>query len=56
MMDNPLNVMTTLIGIGMLLLCVGYTKRDNDAGVAAMGLGVLTMLSSLLYRLYLAMH
>ena len=54
MMDNPLNVMTALISVGMLLLAGGYTRRDSDAGVAALGVGVLVMLSSLFYRLYLA--
>jgi hypothetical protein len=54
MMDNPLNVMTALIAAGMLLLCVGYTRRDSTAGVAVLAAGVLVMLSSLFYRLYLA--
>ncbi|HEY8331124.1 hypothetical protein D3C81_1565580 [compost metagenome] len=54
MMDNPLNVMTALIGIGMLMLGVGYTQRASDAGVAVLAIGVLVMLSSLVYRLYLA--
>ena len=54
MMDNPLNVMTALISIGMLMLGVGYTKRASDAGVAVLAVGVLVMLSSLFYRLYLA--
>ncbi|SDS56101.1 hypothetical protein [Pseudomonas oryzae] len=54
MMDNPLNVMTALVAFGMLLLGVGYNRRDSDAGVALMAGGVLVMLSSLFYRLYLA--
>ncbi len=54
MMDNPLNVMTALIALGMLLLGVGYTARDSDIGVGLLALGVLVMLSSLFYRLYLA--
>ncbi|MBV2132908.1 hypothetical protein KRX52_08855 [Pseudomonas sp. MAP12] len=54
MMDNPLNVMTALISLGMLMLGVGYTKRASDAGVAVLAIGVLVMLSSLFYRLYLA--
>ena len=54
MMDNPLNVMTALIAFGMLLLGVGYSKRASDAGVAVLAIGVLVMLSSLFYRLYLA--
>lgn len=56
MMNNPLNVMTALIAVGMLLLGVGYTKRESNAGVAVLALGVLVMLSSLAYRLYLALH
>lgn len=54
MMDNPLNVMTALIAIGMLLLGVGYSRRDSEAGVVVLAIGVLVMLSSLAYRLYLA--
>jgi len=56
MIDNPLNVMTALISLGMLLLGVGYTKRASDAGVALLAVGVLVMLSSLAYRLYLALN
>lgn len=56
MIDNPLNVMTALISLGMLLLGVGYSKRDSDAGVAVLAIGVLVMLSSLAYRLYLALN
>ncbi|MNW10698.1 hypothetical protein D3C71_2079660 [compost metagenome] len=54
MMDNPLNVMTALISVGMLMLAGGYSQRESDAGVAVLGLGMLVMLSSLFYRLYLA--
>jgi hypothetical protein len=56
MMDNPLNVMTALIASGMLLLGIGYTRRESDAGVAVLAIGVLVMLSSLAYRLYLALN
>lgn len=54
MMAEPLNVMTALIGSGMLLMGVGYSQRENDAGVGLLAVGVLVMLSSLFYRLYLA--
>jgi len=54
MMTEPLNVMTALIGSGMLLLGVGYSRRESDAGVGLLAVGVLVMLSSLFYRLYLA--
>lgn len=53
-MDNPLNVMTALVAFGMLLLGIGYHRRESEAGVAVLASGVLVMLSSLFYRLYLA--
>ena len=56
MMSNPLNVMTVLIAVGMLLLGVGYTQRQSSAGVGLLGAGIVVMLSSLLYRLYLALY
>ncbi|MCL7462539.1 hypothetical protein [Pseudomonas sp. NW5] len=56
MMDNPLNVMTALILLGMLLLGTGYARRASDAGVVVMAIGVLVMLSSLAYRLFLALN
>jgi hypothetical protein len=54
MMDNPLNVMTALISVGMLMLAGGYSQRESNAGVGLLAVGVLVMLSSLFYRLYLA--
>jgi hypothetical protein len=56
MTDNPLNVMSALIILGMLLLGIGYSRREQDAGVLILAAGVLVMLSSLAYRLYLALN
>ena len=56
MMAEPLNVMTALIGSAMLLMGVGYTQRQSNVGAGLLGAGILLMLSSLLYRLYLALY
>lgn len=53
-MDNPLNVMTGIIVLSMIVLIVGYTWRDKAWGPVVVLLGILAMMSSLTYRIVLA--
>ena len=53
-MDNPLNIMTSIIVLSMIVLIVGYTWRDKAWGPLVVLLGILTMMSSLTYRIVLA--
>lgn len=53
-MDNPLNVMTTLIIIGMFCLVFGYNWRAQSWGIALLMFGMLCMFSSVAYRVSLA--
>ncbi len=53
-MDNPLNVMTSIIVLSMIVLIVGYTWRDKAWGPVVVLLGILAMMSSLSYRIVLA--
>ncbi|MCK9236851.1 MAG: hypothetical protein M0Q29_05525 [Thiopseudomonas sp.] len=53
-MDNPLNIMTSIIVLSMIVLIVGYTWRDKAWGPVVVLLGILTMMSSLSYRIVLA--
>lgn len=53
-MDNPLNVMTTLITIGIFLLAFGYGWRERSWGIALLMLGMLCMFGSIVYRVNLA--
>lgn len=53
-MDNPLNIMTSIIVLSMIVLIVGYTWRDEAWGPLVVLLGILTMMSSLTYRIVLA--
>lgn len=54
-MHNPLNVMTLLIIVSMIMLVFGFTWRDKHWGPVIMLVGVLSMLSSLIYRIVLAL-
>lgn len=54
-MDNPLNVMTFIIIASMVILVFGYTWRHKHWGPVIILLGVLSMLSSILYRIVLAL-
>lgn len=54
-MNNPLNVMTLLIIVSMIIMIFGFTWRHKDWGPVIMLVGVLSMLSSLIYRIVLAL-
>ncbi|NLC10388.1 MAG: hypothetical protein GX782_10575 [Gammaproteobacteria bacterium] len=53
-MDNPINVMTSIIILSMIVMTVGYTWRDKAWGPAILLLGILAMMSSISYRIVLA--
>lgn len=55
-MDNPLNVMTTLIIIGMFCLAFGYNWRARPWGITLLMFGMLCMFGSIVYRVSLAIH
>lgn len=55
-MDNPLNIMTGIIILSMIILVVGYTWRDTAWGPAVVMLGILSIMSSLSYRIVLALQ
>ncbi len=54
-MNNPLNVMTLLIILSMIILVFGYTWRHKHWGPVIMLVGVLSMMSSIIYRIVLAL-
>lgn len=54
-MDNPLNVMTFLIIASMVVLVLGFTWRHKSWGPIIILLGVLSMMSSIVYRIVLAL-
>jgi len=53
-MDNPLNVMTGIIILSMVVLVLGFTWRDKAWGPVVVLIGILTMMSSITYRIVLA--
>lgn len=55
-MDNPLNVMTALIILGMVLLTVGYSWREKGIGIFLMMVGMVNMFGAIVYRIYLALY
>ena len=46
----------SLIVTGFILLCVGFNYRDRDWGVGLLGLGVLTMFSTLAFKMYITFY
>lgn len=53
---NPLNLMTALIILSMIILVVGFTYRNRAWGPILVLVGILSMMSSLAYRIALALH
>ncbi|KAF1052445.1 MAG: hypothetical protein GAK43_01924 [Stenotrophomonas maltophilia] len=51
---DSLHVTLTVVIIGMGLLGTGFTLRERPLGLLLMWIGVLTMLSIISYRIYLA--
>ena len=54
-MDNPLNIMTLLIIVSMVILVFGFTWRHKDWGPVIILIGVISMMSSIVYRIVLAL-
>lgn len=51
---NSLLVTLSVIIFGMFMLGIGFTIRERGIGVFLMWVGVLSMLSIITYRIYLA--
>lgn len=53
---DPTSVFVTIaiIVFGMFMLGIGFTLRRSGIGVVLMWIGVLSMLSIITYRIYLA--
>ncbi|SDI19169.1 hypothetical protein [Pseudomonas panipatensis] len=52
-MDSFLVTLAVII-FGMFMLGIGFTIRERSSGVLLMWIGVLSMLSVISYRIYLA--
>jgi len=55
-MYNPLNIMTALIIVSMIILVLGFTWRYRAWGPILVLIGILSMMSSIAYRIALALH
>lgn len=42
-----------MIGLGFLLLMVGYSRRERDSGVLVMAAGIVVMLATISYKIYI---
>lgn len=51
---NSVVVTLAVIIFGMLMLGIGFTLRSRGLGLFLMWIGVLSMLSIITYRIYLA--
>jgi|APHig6443717817_1056837.scaffolds.fasta_scaffold07371_4 hypothetical protein len=54
--SSILHVMLGLLFTGFLLMGVGFSFRDHNWGIALLTLGSFTMLGTIGYRMYLALH
>jgi 1,4-dihydroxy-2-naphthoate octaprenyltransferase len=48
---DPIHSMLIPILAGMLLLCVGYSYQERDAGVFVLWLGILCILGTVGYKI-----
>lgn len=53
-MRDEFHITLCVIIIAMILLGSGFSRRDTPLGLFLMWIGVLTMLSLVSYRIYLA--
>tara|TARA_Y100001951_G_scaffold101058_1_gene105367 strand:- start:431 stop:628 length:198 start_codon:yes stop_codon:yes gene_type:complete len=53
---DSMHWLLSLIVIGFILLCVGFNYRDRNWGVGLLGLGVLTMFSTLAFKMYITFY
>ena len=53
---RELEVMIGLIGLGFLLLMVGYSRRERDSGVLVMATGIVVMLAIIGYKIYIELR
>ena len=53
---RELEVMIGLIGLGFLLLMVGYSRRVRDSGVLVMATGIVVMLATIGYKIYIELR
>lgn len=51
---EQIDTMLVLIMISFVLMGVGFNFRDQRWGIALLGLGVVSILSTLLYKLQIA--
>lgn len=53
---DSMHWLLSLIVAGFVLLCVGFNYRDNDWGVGLLSLGILTMFSTLAFKMYITFY
>lgn len=52
---QQLEIMIALIGLGFLLLTIGYSRREFTYGILMLAAGVGVMFATIGYRIYLAL-
>ncbi|MBD7977768.1 MULTISPECIES: hypothetical protein [Pseudomonas] len=48
--------MLLLLFVGFLLLGFGFNYRNHNGGIGLMGLGIISVLSTVLYKLHLILN
>jgi hypothetical protein len=48
--------MLLLLSVGFLLLGFGFNYRHHNGGLGLMGLGIVSVLSTVLYKLYIVLN
>jgi hypothetical protein len=53
---DSMHWLLSLIVIGFVLLCVGFNYRDSNWGVGLLAVGILTMFSTLAFKMYITFY
>lgn len=53
---NHIDWLIILIGTGFAMLGIGYNYRDKGWGIATIGVGIMIMFSTIVFKLYVALN
>ncbi|MFV0454642.1 MAG: hypothetical protein ACK5NQ_06535 [Pseudomonas sp.] len=51
-----IDLMLIILLISFALMCVGFSFRDRQWGIGALAIGILSVLSTLFYKLYITFN
>lgn len=51
-----INSMLVILIVSFALMCVGFSFRDRQWGIGALAIGIISVLSTLFYKLYIILN